>query len=55
MSLAPSTLNDGIFKLWCWVLGRSAPVAKWRLVTQLLGLPQITSLPTEIREDRRSC
>jgi hypothetical protein len=40
MSLAPSTLNDGIFKLWCWVLGRSAPVAKWRLVTQLLGLPR---------------
>ena len=40
MSLAPSTLNDWIFKLWCWVLGRSAPVAKWRLVTQLLGLPQ---------------
>ncbi len=28
-------------KLWYWGLGRSAPGANWRLVTQLLGLPLI--------------
>ena len=31
----------GLLKLWHWGLGRSAPVAKWRLVTQLLGLPHL--------------
>jgi hypothetical protein len=30
-----------IFKLWYWGLGRSAPGANWRLVTQLLGLPRL--------------